>query len=164
MKRLSLFVIICLVCLPLKGIAQEYGSSSVKRVAVMDIIDEDGEFTKGMKRMVRGFLTDAITRTQGYEGYTREDISSIMKEHSFQRDGLVDPAQIKEMGKMTGADYIVILELVKLDEYNISYIAQILDVVTGRIANSGTLNAKNDVADYQSSCISVARKLLYNLK
>lgn len=163
MKRISLFVTVCLVCLPLRGIAQEYGVSSVKRVAVMDIRDEDGEFTKGVKRMVRGFLTDAFTRTPGYEGYNRVDISSIMSEHDFQRSGLVNPSQIKKLGEMTGADYVVILELVKLDEYNISYIAQILDVETGRIANSGTLNAKNDVADYESSCKSVARKLLYNL-
>lgn len=163
MKRLSLFVMMCFICLPLKGIAQEYSAQSVKRVAVMDIIDEDGEFTKGMKRIVRGHLTDAFTRTPGYEGYSRVDISAIMSEHDFQRSGLVDPNQIKKLGEMTGAAYVVILELVKLDEYNISYIAQILDVETGRIANSGTLHGKNDVADYQSSCKSVARKLLYNL-
>lgn len=162
MKRLSLFVMVCLVCLPLRGMAQ-YETASVKRVAVMDIIDEDGEFTNGMKRMVRGFLTDAFNRTPGYEGYNRMDISAIMDEHDFQRSGLVDKEQIKDLGEMTGAEYIVILELVKLDEYNISYIAQILDVKTGRIANSGTLNAKNDVADYESSCKGVARKLLYNL-
>ena len=162
MKRLSLFVMVCLVCLPLRGLAQ-YETVSIKRVAVMDIIDEDGEFSRGVKRMVRGHLTDAFTRTPGYEGYNRVDISAIMSEHDFQRSGLVDPDQIKTLGEMAGAEYIVILELVKLDEYNISYIAQILDVVTGRIANSGTLNAKNDVADYESSCKSVARKLLYNL-
>ncbi|MCM1170068.1 MAG: hypothetical protein NC324_09060 [Bacteroides sp.] len=164
MKRRALFLMafVGFLCLHAGSVAQEYYAEK-KQVAILGIIDVDNAFPRGVKRMVRGFLTDEITRTPGYEGFTREDISSVALEHDFQRSGMVDPDQVKEYGKMTGAQYIVILEMVKMDDYNISYISQIIDVETGRIANSGTLYAKNDAADYASSCKSMARKLLYNL-
>ena len=106
-----------------------YGQlDSLKRVAVLEVIDKDNAFTKGVKMLISSKLSFAITNIPGYEGYDRVDITSIINEHEFQRAGLVNDSQIKRLGEMTGADYILVTEVAKLDEQQIIITAKILNV------------------------------------
>jgi TolB-like protein len=59
----------------------------------------------------------------------------ILKEHDFQRSGLVDPSEIRELGRALGAQAIVIGKLMKLGSNNILNMS-LNDVVSGEILSS----------------------------
>ena len=106
-------------------------------------------------------LTYAISNTPGYEGYDRVDMASIMGEQNFQRTGMVSDAQIKKLGEMTGAKYVLIAEAAIYDTQNIIITAKVLDVETGGVANSAPpAFAGKDPEKMQAACVTLAQKLL----
>ncbi|MBQ7648161.1 MAG: formylglycine-generating enzyme family protein [Paludibacteraceae bacterium] len=153
MKRL---LIIMLAALSLTAFAQD-----VKKVAILETVDRAGDVPYGVKLQVRMNLTYAISNTPGYEGYDRVDMSSIMGEQNFQRTGMVSNAQIKKLGEMTGAQYVLIAEAALYDAQNIIITAKVLDVETGGVSNSAPpAFAGKDPEKMQEACVSLARKLL----
>ena len=147
-----------LVCLSIPCSAQY--AVNVKRVAIMNVIDKSGTLGDGIKLLVRGYMTDAVTNNPGYEGYDRVDIAAIMNEQEFQRTGMVSDAQIKKLGEMTGADYILLLEMAKLDADNLVFTSKILEVESAHIFSSGTVSGKNRSSEYESICQKLSNKLL----
>ena len=153
MKKL---LIILLSALSLTAVAQE-----AKKVAILETVDKMGDVPYGVKLQVRMSLTDAISNTSGYEGYDRVDMASIMGEQNFQRTGMVSDAQIKKLGEMTGAQYVLIAEAALYDAQNIIITAKVLDVETGGVANSAPpAFANKDPEKMQAACVTLAQKLL----
>ena len=130
-----------------------------KRVAILEVIDREGKFSLADKILMRGLITDAVTNTQGFEGYTRTDIDAITREHNFQRSGMVSESQIKRIGEMTGAEYVLTIEMAKSSGY-VTFSSQILSVETGQIVNSGTQLGKDDISTYEESSTKIISKLL----
>ena len=52
----------------------------------------------------------------GYEGYTRVNLSAITDEHAFERSGYVSDKEIKELGRMNGVDYVLVAEVAPYSE------------------------------------------------
>ena len=129
MKRL-LTIILSLCCL--SAIAQ----TSVKKVAILETVDKMGNVPYGVLLQVRSSLTYAISSNAGYEGYDRVDMAAITGEQNFQRTGMVNDEQIKRLGEMTGAAYVLIAEAALYDDQNIIIAAKILDVETGGVISS----------------------------
>lgn len=153
MKKL---LIVLLSALSLTAFAQE-----VKKVAILETVDKAGEVPYGVKLQVRMSLTYAISSTPGFEGYDRVDMSSIMGEQNFQRTGMVSNDQIKKLGEMTGAQYVLIAEAAIYDAQNIIITAKVLDVETGNVANSAPpAFAGKDPEKMQMACAMLAQKLL----
>lgn len=153
MKKL---LIILLSALSLTAFAQD-----VKKVAILETVDKAGDVPYGVKLQVRMSLTYAISNTPGYEGYDRVDMASIMGEQNFQRTGMVSDAQIKKLGEMTGAQYVLIAEAAIYDPQNIIITAKVLDVETGGVSNSAPpAFANKDPEKMQEACVTLARKLL----
>ena len=125
-------VIILLSALSLAAFAE----TEVKRVAILETVDKEGKVVYGMELMLRAALSDAITHTDGYEGYDRVDIKAITGEQSFQRTGLVSDADIKKIGVMTGAQYVLVAEAAQLDADHMIITAKIIDVETAQITNT----------------------------
>ena len=117
MKRLLSFVL-CLV--PLFLLAQ------VQKVAILETVDKEGNISYAHKLMLRSNLAKAVTNAPGYEAYDRTDMDAIMGEQNFQRTGMVSNEQIKRLGEMTGAAYIMVAEAVIADEQNMFITAKIL--------------------------------------
>ena len=90
-------------------------SAQVKRVAILETVDKEDKVSYTNELILRQSISKAITNTPGYEVYDRTDIDAIMSEHSFQRTGLVSNDQIKQLGQMTGAKYILVAEAAKSD-------------------------------------------------
>jgi formylglycine-generating enzyme required for sulfatase activity len=87
--------------------------------------------------MVRGELRKAITNQNGYKAFTRTDIDRLMKEHGFQNSGMVSDDQRKQLGKMSGADYICVSTLTKSNtQFYLE--AYLIEVETGEISNPAT--------------------------
>lgn len=158
MKRFAFFVFLIgsIASLSYPCCAQ----SGEKRVAILNVVDRTGTLEYGVKLLVRGYMTDAVTNNPGYEGYDRVDISAIMNEQEFQRTGMVSDEQIKELGKMTGADYVLLLEMAKLDADNLVFTSKILEVESGHIFRSGTMSGRNSQSEHEVTCQKLANKLL----
>ena len=137
-------------------------SAQVKRVAILETVDKEDKLTYANKLILRASLTQAITNTPGYEVYDRTDIDAIMSEHSFQRTGMVGEEQIKKLGEMTGADYILVAEAVVVDAKNIFVTAKLLDIVTSRTIVTEMMQI--DTEHMQTGCVALAKKIFSGKK
>ncbi len=137
-------------------------SAQVKRVAILEPVDKENKIAYSNKLILRASLTQAITNTPGYEVYDRTDIDAIMSEHSFQRTGLVGEEQIKKLGEMTGADYVLVAEAVVVDTKNIFVTAKLLDIITSRTIVTEIMQI--DIESMQTGCVALAKKIFSGKK
>ena len=136
-------------------------SAQVKRVAILETVDKENKVSYANKLILRANLSKAITNTAGYEAYDRTDIDAIMGEQNFQRTGLVSNDQIKRLGEMTGANYILVAEAVVVDAKNMFITAKLLDVETARTILTDNLMMGTNTDDIQAGCITLAKRLFH---
>lgn len=134
--------------------------AQVKKVAILETVDKQGNISYAHKLMLRSNLSKAITNTAGFEAYDRTDIDAIMGEQDFQRTGMVSDHQIKQLGEMTGAAYILVAEAVKVDDQNMFITAKILNVETAKTEMTDNVLMAATPSDIQHGCESLANKLL----
>lgn len=156
MKRIFLSVLIIFVGLSF-GKAQ---TRAIKKVAILEVVDRDNAFNYGMKLLLRTTLSKAITQTEGYEGYDRVDMRAIQGEHDFQRTGMVSAEQIKRLGEMTGASYVLVAEVAKIDVTNIIVTAKILDVETAKLERTDYEQMGIEAQEMSAGCQVMAGRLL----
>lgn len=133
---------------------------SRRTVAILDIVDRTDEVNYATKFIVRSNITKIITDTPGYVGYDRVDVSSIMNEHEFQRTGLVSETDIKSLGEMAGAQYILILEIVRVTSETLFLTAKILDVETAKIEKTANVQFGTSYTELEDACASLAKRML----
>lgn len=136
------------------------GYCQTKKVAILNIVDKDDAIDYSVKLLLTGTLSEAISNTPGYEAYERVDMASIMSEHEFMRTGLVNDEQIKQLGVMTGADYILITEVAKFDENNFVIASKIIDVETTKIDKLEEIQTTANIEMIEKSCRMLAARLL----
>ena len=120
-----------------------------------------GNVPYGVLLQVRSSLTYAISSNAGYEGYDRVDMAAITGEQNFQRTGMVSDEQIKRLGEMTGAAYVLIAEAALYDDQNIIIAAKILDVETGGVMSSTPpAVAPKDPIKMAEACIKCSQTLV----
>lgn len=134
--------------------------TTTKRVAILETVDKEGKVPYGVELMVRSKLCDFITATPGYEGFDRVDLSSIVGEHEFQRSGLVSENDIKRLGEMTGANYVLVAEVAYLTSSEIILTAKILNVETARVEQTASVQSFATVDELDKNCKNLAGKLL----
>ncbi len=134
--------------------------AQVKKVAILEIVDKEGKISYSQKLMLRSSLAKAVTNTPGYEAYDRTDMDAIMGEQDFQRTGMVSDDQIKRLGEMTGAAYILVAEAVKTDESSLFVTAKILDVETARTEQTDYVTMGIGSKTILQGCEELASKLL----
>lgn len=135
-------------------------TAQTKRIAILETIDKEDKVPYAIEVMVRSNLTKVISNTEGYEGYDRVNISQIMDEHEFERTGLVNEDQIRQLGEISGADYLLVSEAVKFDESNIFVTAKILNVESAKTEGSENALMGMTAQDIQHGCESLANRLL----
>lgn len=156
MKEKFLLILITLVfAMPMSG-----QKSQTKRIAILETVDKEGQVPYGVKLMVRSKLCEFITDTPGYEGYDRVDVSSILNEHEFQRSGLVSEKDIKRLGEMTGADYVLVAEAAYLNNSYVFLSAKILNVETAKVEQTANVQSPTTVEGLEQNCKNLAGKLL----
>ena len=153
MKRL-LFIVA--IMLPMFAFAQ-----GNKRVAILETVDKYDKVEYGVEFQLRAFITDAVNKTPGYEGFDRVDMSQINKEHNFQRTGMVSDADIKKLGEMTGANSIVVAEAAAYGDGRIIIAAKIINIESGRIENSTKPKvASTSGNEMENACNDIVADLL----
>lgn len=136
-------------------------SAQVKRVAILETVDKENKVSYANKLILRANLSKAITLTAGYEAYDRTDIDAIMGEQNFQRTGMVSNEQIKRLGEMTGANYILVAEAVVVDARNMFITAKLLDVETARTIMTDNVMMGTTPDDIQEGCAELAKRLFH---
>ena len=136
-------------------------SAQVKRVAILETVDRENKVSYANKLILRANLSKAITLTAGYEAYDRTDIDAIMGEQNFQRTGMVSNDQIKKLGEMTGANYILVAEAVVVDARNMFITAKLLDVETARTIMTDNVMMGTTPDDIQKGCAELAKRLFH---
>ena len=138
-----------------------FAQTEVKKVAILETVDKIGNVPYGVLLQVRSSLTYAISNNAGYEGYDRVDMAAITGEQNFQRTGMVSNEQIKRLGEMTGAAYVLIAEAALYDDQNIIIAAKILDVETGGVISSTPpAVAPKDPMEMAEACIRCSQTLV----
>lgn len=135
-------------------------SAQVKKIAILETVDKEGNISYSHKLMLRSNLVKAITNTPGYEAYDRTDIDAIMGEQDFQRTGMVSEDQIRRLGLMTGASYILVAEAAEVDESNLFITAKILNVETAKTEMTDNILMASTPADIQYGCECLSYNLL----
>ena len=136
-------------------------AQDVKRVAILETVDKENNISYANKLILRANLSKAITNTAGYEAYDRTDIDAIMGEQNFQRTGMVSNDQIKRLGEMTGANYILVAEAVKVDYQNMFITAKLLDVETARTIMTDNVMMGTTADEIQEGCVTLAKRLFH---
>jgi len=136
-------------------------AQNTKRVAILETVDKYDKVEYGVGFQLRAFITDAVSKTPGFEGYDRVDMSQINKEQDFQRTGMVSDADIKKLGEMTGASSIVVAEAAAYGSGRIIIAAKIINIESGRIENSAKpKTASTSGNEMESACIELVAELL----
>lgn len=158
--KLRTFLLLIALVIMTSVFGQSLQNVQTKTIAILETVDKEEIVPYGVKLMVRSKLSDVITATSGYEAYDRVDIASIMNEQEFQRTGLVSDSQIKRLGEMTGADYILVAEVAQLDYSHIIIVAKILNVETAQVDKTSNIQTETDVEAMDEACRELAARLL----
>jgi hypothetical protein len=104
--------------------------STILRVAVLDPsaigIDE------GTKIMVREMISSVFVNTGKYSIVERSLLDKIMKEQAFSHTDAVDESQATQLGKLAGAQKVVLSIITRADSRNMLSI-KIIDVQTATV-------------------------------
>ncbi len=135
-------------------------ATDVKKVAVLEVVDRQGNLTYNQKFVLRSSLARAITNTPGFEAYDRSDVDIIMSEQNFQRTGMVSSKEIRRLGEMTGVSLILVTEGIFTSDKRTIYVsAKILNVETGKVEKMDNATMGTDVAGIEKGCIQLANRL-----
>lgn len=153
MKKTLLLV--CMMLSVVMAFAQE-----TKKVAILEVVDRQGNVSYANKLILRSNLAKAITNTPGYEAYDRTDMDAILGEQNFQRTGMVSEEQIKKLGEMTGAKYVLVAEAALVDATNMYITAKLLDVETARTEMTDNQMMGTNAREIQKGCQLLAANLV----
>ena len=151
----KLFFLVCVMMSAMLTFAQE-----TKKVAILEVVDKEGNISYANKLILRSNLAKAITNTPGYEAYDRTDMDAILGEQNFQRTGMVSNDQIKRFGEMTGAKYVLVAEAAVVDDHTMYITAKLLDVETARTEMTDNQMMGNTAKDIQRGCQLLAANLI----
>ena len=106
-----------------------------RKVALFDPI---GSVPQSTKEIVREEISSVVVNTKGYVVLERTLIDKVLEENKFQEGGLVDDNEISDLGRMMGANYVLVSSLTTMenDSYYLSF--KMIDVKTARIEKQKT--------------------------
>ena len=110
------------------------------------VFDPAGNADNSVKEIVREVISSVVVNTNGYTVLERQLIDRVLAENRFQMGGLVDDAQISEMGRMIGANLVFVTSVITMDN-NFFISGKIVDVQTARIEMQRTSETQNGTRD-----------------
>lgn len=142
------------------------GAEEIKLALLQPRVAEGSDPCKAIEiNMVRGELRKAFGWQSNFQVLTRTDVDDMLAEHGFQRSGLVDDEQRKQVGIMTGAQYICVSTVTKY-ETQLYIEAYLVNIETGQMTNPASQYANilnNDFSKLQAPCNELAKEMLGEL-
>ena len=128
-----------------------------KKVAITEVVDKSGDVAEGTKTYIRSALTDAITNSEGYEGYAQ--ISFMSLEMNFDKTGNLSSATLTYVKKQM-MEYILVSEVTPLDKKTVLLSARIVNTATGKIVASSSVRTYASIDCLRPACNSLTYKLV----
>lgn len=149
-----LFLVVSL-CLP--------AQNAKPRIAVFDCLAKSRFVDKDTQTAVREIISAAIVNMHKYDVVERVLLEQVMKEQGFQYSGIVNEEQITEIGKITGAETII-LPILTSPYYGDSYILSIkmLDVKTGNIERQKVDSVPYNLAELLKKVEDMTSELFFS--
>lgn len=163
--RLLLGLCVLAGCWSVAGTAE----AARKTVAVMPIESISRSIdARYAAEMMTEELTNALANSGRFEVVERSQLGSVTKEMGFGQTGLVDPATAAEIGKMAGAQYILVGKVTMADVFRsqvpilgiktmkgrIGLEYRLIDGTTGRILLSSSITDSHTVDEITGSDFS----------
>ena len=127
------------------------------KVAITEVIDPSGEVADGSKAFIRSALTDAITNSEGYEGYAQ--ISFFSLDANFSKTGNISIETLTYVKKQM-MDYILVSKIHYLSKSKVLLTAQIIRSSDGKIVSSSSEETYPHIDYLRSACNNLAYKLV----
>lgn len=127
MKKLVLSITLILLQISLS--AQQ---SEIPRIAVFDPVSSGTSIDDGTKIAVREIISSTIVNTGKYSIVERSLLEKIMEEQQFSNSGAVNDLQATEIGKLAGANKVVLSVVTMTGGRNMLSI-KIIDVMTATV-------------------------------
>lgn len=140
MKR----IVICFGIL-LYVLAQPLAAQEKKlRVAIFDPVGTAKNMDEGMVIVIREMVSSAIVNTGKYTIVERSLIDRVLKEQKFSNSGAVDESQVSAIGKLAGANKVVLSVFTSAGSDKVMLSLKIINVESASIESQKTKVVKND--------------------
>jgi len=117
-----------------------------KKIAVAGFSYSDGRDSMD-GGVVGERITTELVKTKKFKIIERKQIEKVLEELKLQRSGLIDSASAKNIGKMLGADWVVVGTLTELPDKQIELNTRMVGVESGEIINASINRIKKDWMD-----------------
>ena len=132
MNKIFIFILMWLCSFQFQVVGQEK-----QRIAVSPAT---GNADSGVKSEVEEALLEAVSNEGTYILVERSKFAQIQREQEFQQSGFVDDEQIVEVGRLAGAELMLLLSVNQVGSYyKIRY--RLVNISTGTVLNSMTKDA-----------------------
>lgn len=133
---------------------------SRKKVAITEVVDKgrgSESASDGTKTFIRYALTDAITASEDYQGYTSISFTSL--EMDFDSTGKISSATLTYVKKQM-MDYILVAEITPMDKKTSLLGARIIETATGLIVASSSVRTPVHPDYLRPACNKLAYELV----
>lgn len=129
-----------------QGISGPIKQRSGSAIAVLDFTDLQGRRTEFGRLISEEMSTAIVLQSEGINIIDRANLDKLLSESKLQRSGLVDPENIKRLGKITGASALVIGTYTLIGE-SVRITAKVITTDTAQIvaASKGTVTLTSDI-------------------
>ena len=104
-------------------------------------------------------LTTSFVKSEAFKIIEREQLQKILKEFELTQSGIIDTSNAKQIGKMVGADAIVIGSVTKIGN-DMRLDARIIDVESGIILTAEKSEGETDIKSIGIMAESIVAKLV----
>jgi len=138
------FTVLCMLVIALALQAQ----NDKLRVAVFDPTSSSTSIDSGTKEAVREIVSSTFVNTGKYIMVERSLLQQVMKEQKFSNTDVVDESQATELGRLAGANKVVLSVVSLVGGRNMLSI-KVIDVKTATIDQQKTkVVSSNDLLDF----------------
>lgn len=131
---------------------------AIHRLAILDFTDAPAADAGHSGRVVAGVVATRALAVKGWSVVEREQLSKVLMEQDLQSTSIVDPATALRLGKIVGADGILVGEVAQYrigsipffflftldqDVYKVDFSFRLISVQTGEICLSAHVSNQN---------------------
>jgi hypothetical protein len=121
------------------GTVTLFGDEGLTTLAVLEISGNGIQQTT--LDLVYGYTIDRVNRSKKYSIVERNALDKVLKELKISHSDIIDEKTATQIGKLSGAEYILISALIlEKDTYYLSM--RIISVKTGNVIKTSVKNAK----------------------
>ena len=130
-----------------------------KAVAVAGFSYSDGRDSRD-GGVVAERITTELVKLKKFQVIERKEIEKVFEELKLQRSGAIDPDYAKEIGKMLGADWVVVGTLTELPNKQLELNTRLVGVESGEIINAGNARLRKDWLDQYRKLLNEQNKII----